>query len=54
MSKQGQMSRTDVVLEISLIVIQTDGLFKQKPTKTDKSFQIVAKAMQLLGLLIQV
>jgi hypothetical protein len=54
MSKQGQMSHTDVVLEISLIVIQTDGLFKQKPTKTDKSFQIVAKAMQLLGLLIQV
>ncbi len=54
MSKQCQMSRTDVVLEISLIVIQTDGLFKQKPTKTDKSFQIVAKAMQLLGLLVQV
>jgi hypothetical protein len=54
MSKQGQMSRTDVVLEISLIVIQTDGPFKQKPTKTDKSFQIVAKATQLLGLLVQV
>jgi hypothetical protein len=54
MSKQGQMSRTDVVLEISLIVIQTEGLFKQKPTKTDKSFQIVANAMLVLTWLVQV
>jgi hypothetical protein len=45
---------TDVVREINLIVIQTNDLFKQKSNKTDKSFQIVAKAMQLLGLLVQV
>lgn len=48
------VTRTDVVREINLIVIQTDGLFKQKSNKTDKSFQVVAKAMQMLDLSFQV
>lgn len=43
-----------MVQEITLIVIQTASLFKQKPTKTDKSFQVVAKAMQMLYLTFQV
>lgn len=43
-----------MVQEIALIVIQTGGFYKPKPTKTDKSFQIVANAMQVLGWLFQV
>jgi hypothetical protein len=49
-----KVTRTDVVREINLIVIQTDGHFKQKSNKTNKSFQLVAKAMQVLDLSIQV
>ena len=49
-----KMTRTDMVREITLIVIQTDGVFKPQSNKTDKSFQIVAKGMQALGVLFQV
>jgi hypothetical protein len=49
-----KMTRTDMVREITLIVIQTDGVFKPQSNKTDKSFQIVAKGMQALGVLSQV
>jgi hypothetical protein len=40
-----KMTRTDMVREITLIVIQTDGFFKPKSNKTNKSFQVIAKGM---------
>jgi hypothetical protein len=49
-----KVTRTDVVREISLIVIQIMDAFKKKPIKTNKSFQAVVKAMQLLDLSFQV
>ncbi len=49
-----KVTRTDAVREITLIVIQTDSRFKQKPDKTNKSFQAVAKAMQVMDLSFQV
>jgi hypothetical protein len=49
-----KVTRTEAVREINLIVIQTDRRFKQKPDKTDKSFQVVAKALQVLDISFQV
>jgi hypothetical protein len=49
-----KVTRTDAVREITLIVIQTDSRFKQKPDKTNKSFQCVAKALQVMDLSFQV
>lgn len=49
-----KVTRTDRVREINLIVIQTVDVFKKKPIKTNKSFQVVVKAIQLLNLSFQV